>query len=185
MSITKGATVMSFGYLPRRKLWKDLFSRIIGVPNFIRRIQAPVLMRLLSPKQNDVILDAGCGSGHFSYELSKMVKFSVGIDFETNKELSFITTTSPNVSYLKGDLRALPFKLGKFDKVLLSSVLQLVENDKKLLKDLHQVIAKDGTLVLSVPLRYSYFEKLNQLRPLVREKFGSNERGKRTILQMK
>lgn len=61
-----------FGYMPNRKFGKDLILRIFGYPNVIRRIQAPVIIRMLEPKRSEVVLDAGCGGGFFTYEIAKI-----------------------------------------------------------------------------------------------------------------
>jgi SAM-dependent methyltransferase len=168
---------MPFGYIPNKTLWKDLALRILGYPNVIRRIQAPILMRMLQPQKEDVILDAGCGGGFFTYELAKKCSTSIGIDWKISKILSFAESKLLNLAYVKGDMQRLPFAHQKFDKILLSSVLQMVKNDSLLLRECHRILGERGTLVLSVPMEYIHLRRLNNLKHQLRQRFGALGKG--------
>jgi len=52
---------MPFGYVPDRICWKDLNLKMLGYPNVIKRIQAPVIMRMMELGKTEAVLDAGCG----------------------------------------------------------------------------------------------------------------------------
>ncbi|MBI2846565.1 MAG: methyltransferase domain-containing protein [Chloroflexi bacterium] len=167
---------MAFGYLPRRVLWKDIAGKVIGCPSLIRRVQAPILMKMLEIKEKDTILDAGCGSGYFTYEIARRCKMCIGVDWISNRELLFVMGKSSKLAYVNGDVQKLPFKDGTFDKILLSSVLQMVEDDGKLLEECHRVLKGNGLLVLSVPTDY-LFASLNRLKKELRGKFGARGKG--------
>jgi len=168
---------MPFGYLPHKTAWKDMILRVFGYPNVIRRIQALVIMRMLELKEEEVLLDAGCGGGFFTYEIAKRCKISIGIDWNLSKGLSFAVSKQPKVAYVRGDVQSLPFASKRFDKILLSSVLQMVEDDKALLKECHRVLKGKGILVLSVPIEYSYLKKLSHLKPQLKKRFGAQGKG--------
>ena len=167
---------MRFGYIPHKTPWKNAILKILGNPSMIRRIQAPVIMRMLNPKENDLTLDAGCGGGFFTYEIAKMCK-CIGIDWNISKNLFYVMRKLSSVSYMKSDVQKMPFKDDTFDKILLSSVLQMVEDDWALLKECRRVLKDDGILVLSVPLEYIYIKKLNELKDELSEMFGSRGKG--------
>ena len=167
---------MPFGYIPHKTPWKNALLRILGNPNMMRRIQAPVIMRMLNPQRDDFILDAGCGGGFFSYDIAKICR-CIGIDWNISKNLSFAMRKSPSVSYMKADVQNMPFKDGTFDKILLSSVLQMVEDDGALLKECYRILKEDGIFVLSVPIEYIYIKRLNELKDELIEKFGSRGKG--------
>jgi len=61
----------------------------------------------------------------------------------------------------------------KFDKILLSSVLQMVRDDKAVLKNCHRILKGKGVLVLSVPIEYCYLKKLNRIKPQLKKRFGA------------
>ncbi len=168
---------MPFGYVPNRIGWKDLLLKVLGYPGMIRRIQAPILMRMLEPQKDEVILDTGCGGGFFTYELARRCKLCIGIDWKLNKGLSLAVSRQSTVAYVEGDVQRLPFMSGAFDKILLSSVLQMVEDDKALLGESYRVLKENGILVLSVPLEYIHLKRLNNYKPQLKEMFGSLGKG--------
>ena len=165
-----------FGYIPHKTPWKNAFLKIFGHPNIMRRIQAPVLMKLLNPKSEDLILDAGCGGGSFTYEIAKICK-CVGIDWNISENLSYAMSKNAFCRVIKADVQKMPFKDEIFDKILLSSVLQMVEDDGALLKECYRVLKEDGIFVLSVPIEYIYIRKLNELKNELIEMFGSSGKG--------
>lgn len=168
---------MPFGYMPHETAWKDIILRVFGWPSVIRRLQAPVLMRMLSLSKDDAILDAGCGAGFFTYETARRCRLSIGIDWSLDANLSLAMSKQPRATYVKGDVQTLPFSSDKFDKILLSSVLQMVKDDTALLKECHRVLKNEGVLVLSVPVGYIHLKRLNLLKPQLRDKFGSRGKG--------
>jgi len=168
---------MPFGYIPHKIKWKNAILKIFGNPNMITRIQAPVIIRMLNPSKKDFILDAGCGGGFFTYEVAKKCQKCIGVDLSINEELLDITRNLSSISFLKADILNMPFKKGTFNKILLSSVLQMVKNDRILLKEIHRVLKKNGVFVLSVPTEYLYIKKLNQIRNKLTKKFKSKNKG--------
>lgn len=142
----------------------------------MRRTQAPIIMRMLNPKGNDLILDAGCGGGFFNYEIAKICR-CIGIDWNLNANLSYVMRKLSSAVYTKADVQKMPFKDETFDKILLSSVLQMVEYDGALLKECYRVLKEEGMLVLSVPIQYMYIKRLNKFKNDLIEKFGSQGKG--------
>ena len=72
----------------------------------------------------DKVLDAGCGSGFSSRQISKFCSEIIGIDFA--KELikkANLSNSSPNCEYQYGDVTNLKFKDETFDKVITQRVL--------------------------------------------------------------
>ena len=143
--------------------------KILGTPNMMRRIQAPVIMKMLNPQKDDIILDGGCGGGFFTYEIAKICR-CIGIDLNISERLSYAMRKLPSVSYIKADVQKMPFKDRTFDKILLSSVLQMVEDDEALLKECQRVLKDNGILVLSVPIEFLCIRKLIKM-------FGSKGKG--------
>lgn len=168
---------MPFGYMPNKIWWKDMALKILGYPSMIRRIQAPVIMRMLSLRESDIVLDAGCGSGFFTYEIARKCQISVGIDLALDEKASFIMSCQPKLVYLRGDVQKLPFASEKFDKILLSSVLQMVEDDKALLRECNRVLKKGKWLILSIPVEYHFINGLNAIKLQLKSRFASKGKG--------
>ena len=111
---------MTFGYIPHKTPWKNAISKILGNPNMMRRIQAPVIMKMVKPQKDDIVLDAGCGGGFFTYEIAKICR-CIGIDWNISENLSYAMRRLPSVAYMNADVQKMPFKGGTFDKILLST----------------------------------------------------------------
>ena len=167
---------MSFGYIPHKTPRKNAILKILGVPNLIRRIQVPVLMRMSNLQKDDVVLEAGCGGGFFTCEIAKICR-CIGIDWNINANLSYAMHKLSSISYAKADVQKIPFKDEIFDEILLSSVLQMVEDDEALLKECYRVLKKKGVLVLCVLIEYIYVKRLNKFKNELIEKIGSRGKG--------
>jgi ubiquinone/menaquinone biosynthesis C-methylase UbiE len=150
-----------------------LLSKALGYPSLVIRIQAPTIMRMLNLQSTDAVLDAGCGSGYFTSEIAAKSHLSVGVDLKLMQRLALVLAKQPTKAYAKADIQRLPFADGKFDKILLSSVLQVVNNDALLLRECRRVLKKGGVLVLTVPLDYCYFEPLNKHKQQLGLKAGA------------
>ncbi|MFC1906253.1 class I SAM-dependent methyltransferase [Chloroflexota bacterium] len=169
--------IMPFGYIPQKVAWKDIVLRLSGIPSLIRRVQAPVIMRMLGLDRDDIVLDAGCNGGFFTCEIAAECRRSVGIDWNLGGNASIAMSSLSNLSFIRGDVQVLPFADETFHKVLLSSVLQMVEDDGRLLAECHRVLKGNGSLILSVPTDYIYFNGLNRLQDELNHKFGSRGKG--------
>jgi ubiquinone/menaquinone biosynthesis C-methylase UbiE len=127
---------------------------------------------MLDPKQDETVLDAGCGEGYFSREIAPKCRLCVGVDFAVNKCYFPLSSRHGKTVYASGDVQKLPFDSEAFDKVLLSSVLQVAKNDKDVLRECHRVLKDGGVLVLSVTTEYLYVKKLNCLKDVIKHKLG-------------
>ncbi|RJQ35640.1 class I SAM-dependent methyltransferase [Candidatus Parcubacteria bacterium] len=98
---------------------------------------------------HDTILDIGCGNGFLSYEVAGKAKEVVGIDIkdynirEAQKRFS-----RANLKYIIGD--ATKYDFGhRFDKIILSNVLEHIENRVEFLSSLKKV---SDVIILRVPM---------------------------------
>jgi ubiquinone/menaquinone biosynthesis C-methylase UbiE len=102
---------------------------------------------------SDLVLDAGCGYGARTKELSKDVGAHViSIDFSlsclkaVNQELD-----KSNIDLIQADLQNLPLKDLCVDKIVSGDVLEHVPNVPNTLEGFHRVIKKNGKMFLLVP----------------------------------
>lgn len=141
-------------------------------------------MRLLEPQVDETILDAGCGSGFFTYEIANACKLSVGVDLRLSDKTLAIRK-QPRVAYIKSDVQLLPFDSNKFDKILLSSVLQMVKDDQSLIKECNRILKSEGTLILSVPIQYCCIKRLNNYASTIKLRFGGRGEASYSIASIK
>ena len=151
---------MPFGYAPDKVLRKDIIKRVIGWPNLVRRLQAPVIMRMLSLTSEDRVLDVGSGGGHFALEIGKRCQLCVGLDLIALDSIHSVMQIRENTSFLVADARCIPLPDATFDKLLLSSVLQMIPGDSQVLQECARILQSRGRLVLSVPLDYVLIHRL-------------------------
>ena len=113
--------------------------RLIGYHNFF-------LENILA---NDSVLDIGCGNGALAYDLAGKAKSVVGIDIvEKNILKAKAKYNKPNIKYLAGDATK-DLNKEKFDVIVLSNVLEHIENRTSFLKGIKHLANK---FLIRVPM---------------------------------
>jgi SAM-dependent methyltransferase len=150
-----------FGYVPRG-MARGLLHRAFGAPNFLRRLQWPTVSHFLDLDQDHVVLDVGCGDLHLTAELAKRkVKAVIATDASPRLErLGYVARQLPRLRIVRTDATALPLANNSVDRVLASSVLQMVREPAALLAECRRVLSRTGILVLTVPESYRYLPRL-------------------------
>lgn len=102
------------------------------------------------------VLDVGCGTAQHSLKIAKKVKKIVGVDKDPNN-LKISTDGArlmgiKNAEFMQRDVEE-GLKIGnqKFDLIIMFALLEHIKNRSKLLKDLHNLLKKDGTMLVSIP----------------------------------
>jgi len=106
--------------------------------------------KYFSKKKNLLFLDAGCGTGILSKELSETAKV-VGADL--SREALFYCRKRGLKNLINGTINSLPFKNNYFDAVFSIDVLyhKWIKNDEAALKEFNRVLKKNGLLIINVP----------------------------------
>ena len=100
-------------------------------------------------KPGDSILDLGCGNGYLSYDLAKKARKVVGIDHQRYLiESAKANYKSDNLEFIIGDINTYNFK-NKFDKIVLSNVLEHIEDRVNFLKRIYDL---SDIILLRVPM---------------------------------
>lgn len=95
------------------------------------------------------VLDAGCGEGFVIERLKKDVKAEfLGLDIE-NKALKIAKEKNPQVDFKQASVYDIPFEDKFFDLVILSEVLEHLEDPTKALREVGRVAGK--YVLISVP----------------------------------
>ncbi|PLX21805.1 hypothetical protein C0584_01735 [Candidatus Parcubacteria bacterium] len=99
--------------------------------------------------KESTVLDLGCGNGSLAKKISGEVKRVVAIDIsERNIEEAEKINSRDNITYIKGDATSFDFK-DKFDSIVLSNVLEHIEDRIEFLKKLHQL---SDIILIRVPM---------------------------------
>ncbi|MFH1679973.1 MAG: class I SAM-dependent methyltransferase [Candidatus Eisenbacteria bacterium] len=109
--------------------------------------------RLLRPMRGDRVLEVGSGGGGALVHAKRMGLRYVPLDI-SHRNLSRIKAKAGfPVSPVAGDAFRLPFRDAGFDAVLLSEVLEHLEDPDAALAECSRVLKARGALVLSVPYK--------------------------------
>jgi len=158
---------MPFGNIKSRNPIKSVITQVLGWPSLIRRMQAPYLMKYLDLKKSDTVLDLGCSEGYMAYEIAKLSKvFATDISL-LKYNVDYITAQQKKSRFMLSDATKLPFRDKSFDKILLSSVLQMIEDDKAVLSEIKRVLKPEGVLVFSVPTKYMFISRIYDNKMLI------------------
>src|SRR5438046_2765463 len=110
---------------------------------------ADVLHDSLPP--NGRILDVGCGNGVISRHLGRLGFNVLGIDVsEKTIEMAKAIEPMPNVTFMKKSAEELVASGERYDAVICSEVLEHLDNPGALLKVLHETLAENGKLIVTV-----------------------------------
>lgn len=105
--------------------------------------------------KNKTALDAGCGTGFFSYELLKKNYKTVSVDISSANIRHLKKVLSPKFSKYSFpvvcDLQYLPFQKESFNFIFCTEVLEHVKNDLEVLKLFNFILKKRGRLLLTMP----------------------------------
>ena len=103
-------------------------------------------------------LDAGCGSGAFTLYAAKIGNQAVGVSSdEANNRKARARADILRIStaaFVQSDLRQLDeikAQLGHFDQIICLETIEHIRDDKKLLRDLSDLLKPGGRLLLTTP----------------------------------
>lgn len=100
-------------------------------------------------QSTDTVIDIGCGKGENAYDIAKTGANVVGIDINQHSiEKAKHLYRAPNIQFIAGDATTYLFH-EKFDKIVLSNVLEHIQERIEFLKKMHHV---GEIILLRVPL---------------------------------
>lgn len=120
------------------------------------------------------VLDLGCGIGFWVVEFYKRGFHNiVGADLSENslkiakKRLNLYSSTLPNnVLFKKENAENLSFSTEIFDHVNCQGVVHHTPNPKKAILEIHRVLKKDGTALISVYYKNSILKNWSLFQPI-------------------
>jgi len=109
------------------------------------------LLRFVSPRGGERVLDAGTGAGAVAFAIAPLVAEVVAVDAEPALLAQARQTAAefPNVSFVEGDLTKLPSTIGGFDLACCVRVLHHIARPELAVAELVRV-TRPGGLVLVV-----------------------------------
>lgn len=127
--------------------------RYIDTYHFYYKAIVSMIVQQIRKYKNDTkgltILDAGCGTGYLTQELSHFGK-AEGVDIHP---AAVSISTKRGITVRKASVTALPFNNQSFDVVVSVDVLyhKRIDNDEQALDEFFRVLKPNGILLLRVP----------------------------------
>jgi len=97
------------------------------------------------------LLDIGCGDKPFFLSIKDMIEKYIGLDHPGTLH----SKKNIDIFAIADDL---PFKNNAFDSVLLTQVIEHLENPLTVLSEIYRVLKSDGTVIISWPFVYPIHE---------------------------
>lgn len=115
-------------------------------------VELPAITSLVGKLEGKRLLDLGCGYGDHAAEYVKRGACVVGVD-NSKRLLAFAQAQNiKNAEFIFHDIKKkLPFPDASFDVITCSLVLDHIKDLKKLFKETHRVLKKDGRMLFSIP----------------------------------
>ncbi len=156
----------------RRELYEKFhFStsrqpKILKKNNFTYRNIFALIDKFVDSKAK--VVDVGCGSGSVSFYLAKRGNNVLGVDISKNA----IDACNESSQILGFNEQRISFKVLDFprekikthtDVVILSEVIEHIEDDHKALRDIFNILSDNGILIITTPSKNAPLHKLNLL----------------------
>lgn len=99
------------------------------------------------------VLDVGCGQSPYKFLLNAGETKYFGVDIVDAGKFDY-----DNADITPFDGKNIPFEDGKFDGLICTEVLEHVQHYQKLIDEMHRVMKKGGTGIITIPwsARYHY-----------------------------
>ncbi|HEX7297904.1 MAG TPA: class I SAM-dependent methyltransferase [Solirubrobacteraceae bacterium] len=102
------------------------------------------------------LLDAGCGVGYGTAMLARAgAAEAIGLDLSPDS-VAAAGKAHPELTFVTGDVHALPFEDDRFEVVTCFEVIEHVDRQQEVIAELARVLRPDGVLAISSPNRGVY-----------------------------
>ena len=151
--------------------WPEKYDRWFETPigALVKKYENELLLDLLQPRPEEKILDAGCGTGVFTYNIlgagSHVTGFDISYPMLTR---AGVKTKGLPFRAVAGDMRYLPFADDCFDKTVSMTALEFIDDGRAAVEDLFRVTKKGGVVVVTT---------LNSLSPWADRRKKEAEKG--------
>jgi ubiquinone/menaquinone biosynthesis C-methylase UbiE len=132
--------------------WPETYDRWFTTPigSLVKKFEVELIQDLLEPQKDEMILDAGCGTGIFTTDILSLGSQVTGVDIsfpmllQAGKKLKGFP-----FQMVLADILNLPFQKDSFDKVVSVTALEFVNDAKGAVGELFRVTKRGGCIVVA------------------------------------
>ncbi len=120
--------------------------------SFRRRVHT--VLEWLPPDDHSIFLDCACGRGfylNYYRTLSRMKLVGLELEADIIQKAKANVGHLPDITLTRGNIYALPFPDHFFDGVILSEILEHIEDDVRGLKEVWRVLKPGAVVAITVP----------------------------------
>lgn len=141
-----------------QEIWKqvpiDYYDKGIKI-NLLQKIwhnnKLRIFKTLLMNYHPKNIIDIGCASGTFTYQISKIFPNSNIIGMDSYKEvIDYAKEKYPSLEFTVADAHKLPFKDNSFDLTVCYETIEHVIDPRKVLTEIYRVTKVNGNIILAM-----------------------------------
>lgn len=132
--------------------WPERYDQWFQTPigRLIREYESRLMLDLLRPAPGEHFLDAGCGTGVFTVDLLRQGSRVAGLEISRPMLLAARDKCQAALFRpVQGDMLALPFADGCFDKVLSMTAIEFIAEGRQAVQEMFRVTKKGGLVVVS------------------------------------
>jgi ubiquinone/menaquinone biosynthesis C-methylase UbiE len=130
-------------------------------------LEEAMLLELIEPTAGLRVLDAGCGDGALATALVRLGAKVTGVDADPHMLAAARARAAAMglpVTFLEGDVRALPFPDASFDVVVAVTVLCFVRDAQRAVHEMARVLKPDGRMVIGELGRWSLWAAIRRIK---------------------
>jgi ubiquinone/menaquinone biosynthesis C-methylase UbiE len=157
--------------------WPERYDQWFTTPigRLVKEYESEVIIELLRPRNEERILDAGCGTGIFTLDILALGARVVGLDISPSMIMRAGQKAKGHPFYtVIGTILNLPFSDCAFDKVISVTALEFIKDMRGALKELFRVTKKGGCLVVAT---------LNSLSPWATRRKARAQKGQSSLFE--
>lgn len=155
---------MSRGYQPE---FSTMYESMHSVEERQRKAATmiAILREALGEKLHEArALNLGCSTGIIDEYLAQHVGSMTGVDIdEPAIALASARRSAPNLQFMLGDAMNLDFADGAFDVIVCSQVYEHVPDARRMMAEIHRVLAEGGVCYFAATNRWAVIEKHHRL----------------------
>lgn len=131
--------------------WPEGYDQWFKTPigGLVKKFETELVLDLLEPSPGERILDAGSGTGIFTFDILLRGTKVTGLDISLPMLKRAKSKGYASFQLLQGDMLHLPFPESFFAKVVSITALEFIEDGEQAVGELFRVAGRRGTIVVA------------------------------------